>query len=145
MVGDELDSIDPFDFIIIKNSRYDELQIGAVIVFQDVFNNEITLLVHRIVGIHPDGGSQTKGDNPNFNVDPRPVTEENYLGRYHQKITFLKPIANLAINSRGLLFGIISIVLTMILISEVTHIIKVFKDLLIYRTFYYHRLEYRWI
>jgi signal peptidase I len=128
MVGDEVDSIDPYDFIIIKNISYDDLEIGDVIVFQDQFNDQITLIVHRIVGIHPDGGFQTKGDNPDYNIDPRPVTDENYLGRYHEKITFLKPIANLAINSRGLLFGVISIVLVIILVTEIHHIIKVYHD-----------------
>jgi len=128
MIGENEDSINPNDFIIIKNVSYEDLNIGDVIVFQDHFNGSITLIVHRIVGEHYEGGFETKGDNPIYNTDPRPVTKDNYLGKYDSKITFLRPLANLVLNQRGIFFSIISSLLFIILMTEIVHILKVVKN-----------------
>ncbi|MDO9629522.1 MAG: signal peptidase I [Acholeplasmataceae bacterium] len=103
MIGDASDSLDVYDIAIIKQSLFADIEIGDVIVFQSEIQGVEVLVIHRVVGLHPDGGFETKGDN-NASVDFNPVTEENYQGSFHGKITFLKPIASLAANSRGLIF-----------------------------------------
>jgi len=126
MIGDESDSLDVYDIAIIKKSSFDQIEIGDVIVFQGEIQGKEVLVIHRVVGVHHEGGYETKGDN-NVSVDVKPVTEDNYQGSYHGKITFLKPIASLAANSRGLIFVGLSVILVGMVITETLHIIKTIK------------------
>ena len=127
MVGDEPDSLDVYDIAIIKKSSFDEIEIGNVIVFQSEIQGKDVLVIHRVVGLHYEGGYETKGDN-NASVDVNPVTEDNYQGSFHGKITFLKPIANIAANSRGVIFIGLSLILVAMVITETLHIIKTIKQ-----------------
>lgn len=126
MVGDKPDSLDVYDIAIIKKSSFDEIDYLDVIVFQSEFQGKDILVIHRVVGDHHEGGYETKGDN-NASVDPNPVTEDNYQGTFHGKITFLKPLASLAANSRGIIFILLSVVLVAMVVSETLHIIKTIK------------------
>ena len=74
MIGDNEDSLDRWDIAIIKKVDFDIIEVGDVIVFQGEINNLPVLIIHRVVGPHPDGGLETKGDN-NSSVDLNPVTE----------------------------------------------------------------------
>ncbi|RJX27592.1 MAG: S26 family signal peptidase [Acholeplasma sp.] len=127
MIGDQEDSIDPYDIAIIKRISFDEIEIGDVIVFQGEIQGMPALIIHRVVGVHPEGGYETKGDNPLNSVDPDPVTEENFKAVYQSKITFLKPIAELALGSRSIIFGSLIIVLLVMVILEVMSLIKTVK------------------
>lgn len=126
MIGDAPDSLDQYDIAIIKKSSFDQIEIGDVIVFQGEFQGKEILIIHRVVGIHHEGGFETQGDN-NASVDVEPVTEDNYQGTFHAKITFLKPIASLAANSRGFIFIALSLILVAMVVSETLHIIKTVK------------------
>lgn len=126
MIGDEEDSLDRWDIAIIKKAEFEDVEIGNVIVFQGEINGHPVLIIHRVVGPHPDGGLETKGDHNN-SVDLNPVTEDNFKAVYTGKITFLKPIAQIAANQKNLIFGILSILLLGMAISEVIHIIKTMK------------------
>ena len=126
MIGENEDSLDRWDIAIIKKVDFDVIEVGDVIVFQGEINNLPVLIIHRVVGPHPDGGLETKGDN-NSSVDLNPVTEENFKAMYSGKITFLKPIAELAANQKNLIFSVLSILLLGMVISEVIHIIKTTK------------------
>lgn len=126
MIGDNEDSLDRWDVAIIKKVDFDIIEVGDVIVFQGEINNLPVLIIHRVVGPHPDGGLETKGDN-NSSVDLNPVTEDNFKAIYTGKITFLKPIAELAANQKNLIFSVLSILLLGMVISEVIHIIKTMK------------------
>lgn len=121
MEGNLKDSLDGYDVAIIRQAAYDEIKIGDIIVFNNRADGR--LVIHRVIGEHPFGGFETKGD-ANQNVDPHPVTEENFQGIYHAKITFLKPIARLATESRSAIFGLIALVLLILLISEMINIFK---------------------
>jgi hypothetical protein len=124
MLGDLPDSLDNYDIAIIRKGSYDEIEIGMVIVFQAVYNtNEKVLVIHRVVGLHPDGGYETKGDN-NGSVDQKPVTEDNFQGIYVSKITFLRPLSELAANGKNIIFLVLIVILATLLISEVMNIIK---------------------
>ncbi|HPG43084.1 MAG TPA: hypothetical protein PLJ98_04665 [Acholeplasmataceae bacterium] len=127
MVGDRPDSLDVWDIAIIKRVEFSEVDVDDVIVFQSDINGQPILIIHRIVGDHFLGGYETKGDH-NASVDQDPVTEENFKAVYVNKITFLKPIAQLAANQKNLIFGVLSLVLVGMVISEVIHIIKTTKQ-----------------
>jgi signal peptidase I len=126
MIGDAPDSLDVYDIAIIKKSSFDQIEIGDVIVFQGEIQGIEVLVIHRVVGLHHEGGYETKGDN-NISVDVKPVTEDNYQGSFHGKITFLKPIARLAANSRDIIFIGLSIILVAMVLTETIHIIKTIK------------------
>lgn len=138
MVGDNEDSIDPFDIAVIRKGSYDEIEVGDVIVFQGNVMGREGLVIHRVVGEHPDGYFLTKGDkaSPSEAVDQDlpediaqpPITEEIFQGFYDSKITFLKPIARLASTSRGLIFGALAIFLAAMIVSEVIHMMKIIKE-----------------
>lgn len=126
MIGTNEDSLDPWDIAIIKRVEFDTIEVGDVIVFQSEINNLPVLIIHRVVGPHPDGGLETKGDH-NTSVDLNPVTVDNFKAVYTGKITFLKPIAQVAANQKNLIFSVLSILLVGMVISEVIHIIKTMK------------------
>lgn len=128
MIGDQEDSIDPYDIAIIRKASFEDIEIGDVIVFQGEIQGMPALIIHRVVGIHPEGGYETKGDNPLNSVDPNPVTEENFKAIYQSKITFLKPVAELATGSRSIIFGALIIVLLVMVILEVANLIKTMKQ-----------------
>lgn len=123
MIGDQDDSLDRYDIAIVRSASFDEIEIGDVVVFQSEVSGVEILVIHRVIGLHPDGGYQTQGDNNEFE-DSEPVTEENFQGIYYSKITFLKPIASIAANSRNLIFGLLSVVLIVLLVTEGSHIIR---------------------
>jgi signal peptidase I len=128
MIGDQPDSLDNYDIAIIRQGEFEEVEIGMVIVFQtNLGANDQILVIHRVVGIHPEGGFETKGDN-NPSVDQNPVTEENFQGIYVSKITFLRPISQLAANGKNVIFLVLIIVLAALLISEIINIIKHVND-----------------
>lgn len=124
MRGDLEDSLDDYDIAIIKKASYDDIEIGKVIVFKTTDQQgKSKLVIHRVVGEHHLGGYETKGDS-NQSVDPFPVTEDNFQGIYDSKITFLRPLSRVAVGSRSFIFGIITMILLILLISEIISIIK---------------------
>lgn len=131
MVGDEPDSLDVDDMVIVRKATIDEVNIGDVIVFQGVNGSGNPILViHRVIAIE-DEGIVTKGDN-NSSIDQPTyqdyVTEDNFQGIFHSKVTFLKPLAQMMNSSRSLIFGSLAIVLTIMLISEVIHLVKTYEE-----------------
>ncbi len=127
MVGNNEDSLDLFDIAIIKKTDYDNVLTGDVIVFQSEISGVPKLFIHRVVGMHPDGGYQTKGDH-NSSADLNPVTETNFQAIYVSKITFLKPIAQIAANQKNLIFGVLSLILLVMVVTETVHVIKTMKQ-----------------
>jgi signal peptidase I len=123
MIGDQPDSLDNYDIAIIRQGEFEEIETGMVIVFQAESPAGQILVIHRVIGIHPDGGFETKGDNnPTSDIDP--VTEDNFQGIYVSKITFLRPLSELASSGKNIIFLVLIIVLAALLISEVMNIIK---------------------
>jgi signal peptidase I len=136
MIGDQENSLDVHDIAIIKKGDFNQIDIGDVIVFQGIVQNRPGLIIHRVVGFDDQGGILTKGDH-NTVIDQEilpiaqrqdPVTEENYQGVMISKITFLKPIASIAANSKNLIFGVLSILLVAMIVWEGSHIIKTYKQ-----------------
>lgn len=141
MIGDEEDSLDRYDMVLLTKKPYEELVIGDVIVFQSkvYLGGELRnmLKIHRIVGGDQQTGFITQGDNEITNpetdqhdsgsssiyVDPR-ITEDLYQGSLHAKITFVKPLTKILIESKNLIFPIVILVLLIILFIELIHIFK---------------------
>lgn len=132
MVGESEDSIDPGDIVIIERSSFYDVEIGDVIVFQSEFTidneSKSILVIHRVIGFHIDGGFVTQGDN-NDMPDSNPVTIENFQGEFHSRITFLKPLVNIMLNSRSMIFIALFLVLASLLLAELLQIHKNFKKL----------------
>jgi signal peptidase I len=131
MVGNQSDSLDVNDMVIVSKATVDDVKLNDVIVFQGVDGSGSPILViHRVVGFE-DEGIVTKGDN-NSSVDQPTyqayVTEENFQGIFQTKITFLKPISQMMSSSRSLIFGGLAIVLTVMLISEVIHLVRTYQE-----------------
>lgn len=131
MVGNEPDSLDVNDMVIIRKATIDEVEIGDVIVFQGVNGSGNPILViHRVVDIQ-DEGIITKGDN-NSSIDQPSyqdyVSNDNFQGIFQTKITFLKPLSQMMSSSKSLIFGGLAVVLTIMLISEVIHLVRTYQD-----------------
>jgi signal peptidase I len=131
MVGSQEDSLDINDMVLIKKATIDEVELNDVIVFQGTNNSGVPILViHRVIGFDEEG-LVTKGDNNASQDQPQYqdyVTEDNFEGIYQSKITFLKPIAGLMTSSKGLIFGGLAVVLTIMLISEIIHLVNTYQE-----------------
>lgn len=139
MVGAQNDSLDRYDMAIITKKPYQDLKMGDVIVFQ---SRQYTtqgcmsiLKIHRIVGGDAVNGFLTKGDNNLTNPvndqdasncpDPN-ITETQYQGTLRSKVTFLKPLVRVIVESRNIIFPIVIFILLIILFFEIIHLIKEF-------------------
>ncbi|BCR36241.1 S26 family signal peptidase [Mariniplasma anaerobium] len=131
MVGTQEDSLDINDMVLIRKASIDEVELNDVIVFQGKNNSGAPILViHRVIGFDAEG-IITKGDNNASQDQPQYqdyVTEENFEGIYQSKITFLKPVASLMTSSKGLIFGGLAVVLTIMLISEIIHLVNTYQE-----------------
>ncbi|MFA5471078.1 MAG: S26 family signal peptidase [Acholeplasmataceae bacterium] len=131
MVGNQPDSLDINDMVLVKKATIDEVEMFDVIVFQGVNGSGAPILViHRVIG-KTEEGLITQGDN-NDEIDQPDyqdyVTEENFQGIFQSKITFLKPVAQLMNSSKSLIFGGLAIVLTIMLISELIHLVRTYQS-----------------
>ncbi len=137
MVGDQDDSLDINDLVIIKRIDISEVNVDQhpVIVYQGVGNNgSDILIIHRVVE-ETEEGLVTQGDNTETNpISDQAagiqdyITADNFQGIYAFKITFLKPIANIMTDSRTTIFAIIVVILVMILLTELIHIVKTMHE-----------------
>lgn len=141
MVGDQEDSLDKYDMVILKNKPFEDLEIGDVIVFQSKTYQNGTyidfLKIHRIVGGTVEDGFITQGDNtitnPNTDqfdsgstmiyADPA-VTEDTYQGTLSTKVTFIKPLTKILIESKNIIFPVVMVILLSILLMELIHLMK---------------------
>lgn len=134
MVGDHPDSLDKYDMAIVTKKPYEDLEDGDVIVFkslQSTPNGCVSILkIHRIDSGNSIDGFTTKGDNngstdQNNSVCPDPViTEDLYQGTLSSKITFLKPVVRILVESRNVIFPVVIFILLIILFFELIHLFK---------------------
>jgi len=134
MVGTNPDSLDQYDLAIITRKPYEDLTPGDVIVFKSMRtsnNGCIQILkIHRIVSGNSVDGFITRGDNNSVTdqattscTDPN-ITEDLYQGTLSSKITFLKPIVKILVESRNVIFPVVIVILLIILVFEVIHLFK---------------------
>lgn len=65
------------DIVFTRGVDASNVQVGDIVRYR-VGNMDI---LHRVIGINPDGSFSTKGDNNNV-ADPQPVLREQIVGRY---------------------------------------------------------------
>lgn len=120
------------DIIIVKNVPYSEIEVNDIVVyFSEV---EGLFIVHRVIGIYPDGSLHTKGDNNLADdKDPSPsdgytgVSEDLYLGKV-VKITHFLGLGYLLVNIRSLLLVIVVIIFVAFLVVEIIKVVKTVKN-----------------
>ena len=120
------------DYIMFTRVGIDDVHNGDIIIYRseksDIF------IVHRVIGIYPDGSLHTKGDNNLADdKDPSPsdgytgVSEDLYLGKV-VKITHFLGIGYLLVNIRSLLLVIVVIIFVAFLVVEVIKVVKTVKN-----------------
>lgn len=122
MEGDNPDSLDAGDAVIIFNTPYEDLNIGDVIVY--ISNEDGKMIIHRIID-KTEEGFITKGDNNN-DADIQIVTKDAYQGKYTGKFQFFK-IGLWLTDFRIILIGGVSVVLFIAVIYQIFKIIWDYK------------------
>ena len=114
------------DLIIIKQCDTKKLEVGDIITFHTIINNEYALNTHRIESIQESNGLRsyvTKGDN-NAMADTHIISDGDIVGKYQFRLPKIGHVMNFLSGSTGFL---IVIVLPMLLffIYQIYHLIMV--------------------
>lgn len=122
MEGDNKDSLNAGDAVIIYNTPYEDLKIGDVIVY--VAESDGRMIIHRIVDETMDGFI-TKGDNNTTN-DSQVITKEAYQGKYSSHFKFFS-IGLWLTDFRLILLGGVSLLLLVTILYQFFKIIWDYK------------------
>ena len=114
------------DLIVIRECEPAKLQVGDVITFHTIINNEYALNTHRIAEIRENGAVRsyvTKGDN-NAVEDTHVISDGDIVGQYMGKVPCLGSVMTFLSSKVGFL---LVIVLPMLLffIYQIYHLIMV--------------------
>lgn len=114
------------DLILIKSCDANEIQVGDIITFHTIIDNQYALNTHRVTAVNELKGIRsytTKGDN-NEIEDIRNVTDGDVVGKYILKNTLLGKALSFLTSSLGFL---IVIVLPMLcfFIYQIYHLVMV--------------------
>ena len=113
MEGDNPDSLNAGDAVVIYNTPFEDLEIGDVIVYQSTTDNR--MIIHRIVN-ETNEGFITKGDN-NALADTQVITKDSYMGKYSSHFTFFG-IGLWLTDFRIILLGGLSILLFIVILTR---------------------------
>lgn len=118
------------DLIIIQQCDPSTLQVGDIVTFHTIIDNQYALNTHRIVSINEVNGMNsytTKGDN-NDMADQHVIADGDIVGKYAFKIPYLGKVMDVLSSTWGFL---IIIVLPMLLffIYQVYHLVIVGMNL----------------
>ncbi|MBQ7566515.1 MAG: signal peptidase I [Oscillospiraceae bacterium] len=114
------------DLIIIKQCDPATLQVGDIITFHTIIQNEYALNTHRIVSIDVVNGARsytTKGDN-NLIEDPHIVGDGDIVGKYITHLPKFGKVINFLSSSVGFLLVIVLPMLAFF-IYQIYHLITV--------------------
>ena len=114
------------DLILIHTTDPSTLQVGDIVTFHTIINNEYALNTHRIADIAENNGVRsytTKGDN-NAIADQHIIADGDILGKYVTRVPGVGRLINFLSSSVGFL---VVIVLPMLLffVYQVYHLIMV--------------------
>ena len=76
--------LNPGDIVLTRSVDPADVKIGDIVRYKKG-NVEV---IHRVIGINPDGTFSTKGDNNNV-ADPEPVRRDQVVGRYVGRVPYL--------------------------------------------------------
>lgn len=118
------------DLIIIQQYDPSTLQVGDIVTFHTIIDNQYALNTHRIVSINEVNGMNsytTKGDNNDL-ADQHVIADGDIVGKYAFKIPYLGKVMDVLSSTWGFL---IIIVLPMLLffIYQVYHLVIVGMNL----------------
>lgn len=119
------------DLIIIRTCDPASLQVGDIITFHTIINNEYALNTHRIQTIDTSAGVRsyvTIGDNNNGVADTHIISDGDIVGKYVTRLAGVGKVLDFLSSSTGFL---VVIVLPMLLffIYQVYHLIMVSIEL----------------
>ena len=123
-------TFDENDLIIIQQCDPSTLQVGDIVTFHTIIDNQYALNTHRIVSINEVNGMNsytTKGDN-NELADQHVIADGDIVGKYAFKIPYMGKVMDFLSSTWGFL---IVIVLPMLLffIYQVYHLVIVGMNL----------------
>lgn len=114
------------DMIIVKSCDTSKLEVGDIICFHTIIQNQYALNTHRIVDIQEQGGVRsytTKGDN-NAISDQHIISDGDIVGKYMGKVSKLGKAMDFLGSSVGFLLVIV-LPLLIFFIYQVYHLIMV--------------------
>lgn len=118
------------DLIIIRKCDPETLQVGDIITFHTIINNEFALNTHRIDEIQEQGGVRnyvTKGDN-NAIADVHMITDGDIVGKFVTRLAGVGKVLDFLSSSTGFLLVIV-LPLLIFFIYQVYHLVTVSIDL----------------
>ena len=123
-------TFDQDDLIIIKKCDPSTLEVGDIVTFHAIIDNQYALNTHRIISINEVNGLNsytTKGDN-NELADQHVIADGDIVGKYVGKIPYMGKVIGFLSSTRGFL---VVIVLPMLLffIYQVYHLVIVGMNL----------------
>lgn len=114
------------DMILIKACDTSALEVGDIVCFHTIIENQYALNTHRIAEINEDGGYRsytTKGDN-NLIADQHIISDGDIVGKYVGKVSKLGKFMDFLSSSTGFLLVIV-LPLLIFFIYQVYHLIMV--------------------
>lgn len=123
-------TFDQDDLIIIKQCDPSTLEVGDIVTFHAIIDNQYALNTHRIISINEVNGLNsytTKGDN-NELADQHVIADGDIVGKYVGKIPYMGKVIGFLSSTWGFL---VVIVLPMLLffIYQVYHLVIVGMNL----------------
>lgn len=118
------------DMIIVKSCDTSTLEVGDIICFHTIIENQYALNTHRIAEIQDNGGVRsyiTKGDNNELS-DQHIISDSDIVGKYVGKVSNLGKFMDFLGSSVGFLL-IIVLPLLIFFIYQVYHLIMVSTNL----------------
>ena len=114
------------DLIIIKKCDPSTLEVGDIVTFHTIIENEYALNTHRIIEINGDAGMRTyvtKGDN-NSIADQRSIAGGDIVGKYAGRLPYVGHVMQFLSSSVGFLIVIV-LPLLVFFIYQVYHLVMV--------------------
>ena len=115
------------DLIIIRKCDPNSLEVGDIVTFHTIIENEYALNTHRIISANDTGAGYksytTKGDN-NAIQDQRSIAAGDIVGKYIGRIPYLGFVMNFLSSSVGFLIVIV-LPLLVFFIYQVYHLVMV--------------------
>ena len=97
------------DLIIIKKTDPSTLQVGDIVTFHTIIENEYALNTHRVIDIVQEAGYRTyhtKGDNVAVE-DPRSIIDADIVGKYVGRLPYVGHVMQFLSSSVGFLIVIV--------------------------------------
>lgn len=123
-------TFDENDLIFIQQCDSSSLQVGDIVTFHAIINNQYALNTHRIIAINEVNGLNsytTKGDN-NELADQHVIADGDIVGKYVFKIPYLGKVIDFLSSTWGFLIVIV-VPMLLFFIYQVYHLVIVGMNL----------------